>query len=92
MGGASIGGMGGVYVGGLIGSGFAPFVRKRHMKSEQDDEPTPVNLDALANLNHPGHREAITTISHVDDDRHGQIIRWLRDELRKLVVGSDSVD
>jgi hypothetical protein len=35
------------------------------------------------------HREAIKTISHVDDDKHEKIVQWLEGELHKNDPGSD---
>lgn len=42
-----------------------------------------MDADALVDPNHSGHREAIKTISHVDDDKHEKITQWLKDELHK---------
>jgi hypothetical protein len=40
-----------------------------------------VDSRVLADPNHPGHREAVTAISHVDPDQHSRLMDWLRREL-----------
>jgi hypothetical protein len=89
MGGASFGAMGSPFVGGFGGFGFFPFFGGRHASQSNDDSATPVDGDALVDPNHPGHREAIKTISHVDDDKHEKITQWLKDELHQIEHGSD---
>jgi hypothetical protein len=37
-----------------------------------------VDIQALADPNHPGHREAITAISHVDPEQHSRVMEWLK--------------
>jgi hypothetical protein len=77
MGGAAFGALG-----GMGGSGFSYFT-SNHPLQNIDDNATPVDADALVEPNHSGHREAIKTISHVDDDKHEKITQWLKDELHK---------
>ena len=89
MGGASFGAMGSPFIGRLGGFGFFPFFGGRHASQNNDDNATPVDGDALVDPNHPGHREAIKTISHVDDDKHEKITQWLKDELHQIEHGSD---
>ena len=89
MGGASFGAMGSPYVGGFAGFGFFPFFGGHHASQSNDDNATPVDGDALVDSNHPGHREAIKTISHVDDDTHDKITQWLKDELHQIEHRSD---
>ncbi len=84
MGGASFGAMGSSSVGGFGGFGFYPFFGGRHASRSDEDSATPVDGDALVDPNHSGHREAITTISHVDDDKHEKITQWLKDELHRI--------
>lgn len=85
--GAPMGGGGSFFpMGGLAGFGFLPFfgLRQRHPAATPDDGSTPVDSDALVDQNNPGHREAIQTISHVDDEKHENILQWIKDELHKL--------
>jgi hypothetical protein len=89
MGGASFGAMGSPFVGGFGGFGFFPFFGGRHALQSNDDNATPVDGDALVDPNHPDHREAIKTVSHVDDDKHEKITQWLKDELHQIEHGSD---
>lgn len=73
-------------MGGLMGFGFLPFfgLGRTRPAATPDDDSTPVDGDALVDQNNPGHREAIQTISHVDDEKHENILQWLKDELHKL--------
>jgi hypothetical protein len=89
MGGAPIGGMGSPFIGGFGGFGFFSYFGGWHASKKKEDDSTPVDGDALVDPNHPGHREAIQTISHVDDEKHEKITAWLKDELHKLDHGSD---
>ena len=92
VGGASFGAMGSPFIGGLGGLGgfgFFPFFGGHHASQSNDDNATPVDGDALVDSNHPGHREAIKTISHVDDDTHDKITQWLKDELHQIEHRSD---
>jgi hypothetical protein len=67
------------YVGGV------PFF---HHKKRDDAEDVPkVDCDALADPNHPGHREAVTTIAHVDHETHESILRRIKEELEKFEPG-----
>jgi hypothetical protein len=77
MGGASFGALG-----GLSGSGFSYFTNNHPVKNFNDDG-TPVDGDALADPDHPGHRKAIKTISHVEGDKHEKITQWLKAELHQ---------
>ncbi len=89
MGGASFGAMGSPFIGGFGGFGFFPFFGGHRALLSNDDNATPVDGDALVDSNHLGHREAIKTISHVDDEKHEKITQWLKDELHKIEHGSD---
>jgi|GEM_PF-1414850 len=89
VGGASFGAMGSPFIGGFGGFGFFPFFGGHHASQSNDDNATPVDGDALVDPNHPGHREAIKTISHVNDDKHEKITQWLKDELHQIEHGSD---
>ena len=89
MGGASFGVMGSPFIGGFGGFGFFPFFGGHRASLSNDDSATPVDGDALVDSNHLGHREAIKTISHVDDEKHEKITQWLKDELHKIEHGSD---
>jgi hypothetical protein len=89
MGGASFGAMGSPFIGGFGGFGFFPFFGGHRASPGNDDDATQVDGDALVDPNHLGHREAIKTISHVDDDKHEKITQWLKDELQKIEHGSD---
>jgi len=86
MGGASYGAMGSPMMAGF--GGFEYFSNNHPLKNN-DDNATPVDGDALVDPSHPGHREAVKTISHVDDDEHEKIAQWLKDELRQIELGSD---
>ncbi len=90
MGGASFGAMGPSFIAGFGGFGFFPLFGDHHSSQSKDDSATPVDGDALVDPNHPGHREAIKTISHVDGDKHEKITQWLKDELHQIEHGSDS--
>jgi len=43
-----------------------------------------IDCNALVDPEHPGHREAVQSISHVNDTMHESILRRIRDELAKL--------
>jgi hypothetical protein len=47
--------------------------------------------DALVGPNHPGHREAIKTISHVDGDTHNKFTGWLKGQIHKAEHGDSDV-
>ena len=89
MGGASFGAMGSPFIGGFGGFGFFPFFGGHRASHSDDNNATPVDGDALVDPNHPGHRDAIKTISHVDDDKHEKITQWLKDELHRIEHGID---
>jgi hypothetical protein len=84
--------MGGASLGGVRGFGESDFsyFTSNHPLQNVDDNVASVDGDALVAPNHPGHREAIKTLSHVDDDKHKRIIQWLKDELHQAEDGSDS--
>lgn len=83
MGGAAFGALG-----GMDGSGFSYFT-SNHPLQNIDNNAVPVDGDALIDPNHPGHREAIKTISHVDEDGHKRITQWLKDKLSQVEEGGD---
>ena len=76
--------MGSPFVGGFPGLGFVPLFHHRHATQSSDDNATPVDGEALVDPNHLGHREAIKTVSHVDDDQHQENIQWLKDFLQDI--------
>jgi hypothetical protein len=78
MGGASFGALG-----GMSDSGFWYFT-SNHPLQNIDGDTTAVDGDALVDHNHPGHREAIKAISHVDADKHEKITQWLKDEISRI--------
>ena len=82
MGGAAFGAGG-----GFGGVGFSYFTNN-HPLQNVDDNSTPVDGDALVDPDHPGHREAIKTLSHIDKDRHERVTQWLKVELHQR--GSES--
>jgi hypothetical protein len=86
VGGASLTALGSPYIGG---SGFDYFLGGNHSIQDKDDNATPVDGDALVDPNHPGHREAVKTLSHVDDDKHEKISQWLKDKLTHIELGSE---
>src|ERR1700684_310607 len=83
MGGAALGALG-----GISNSGFSYFTNN-HPLQHLDDNAVPVDGDALVDSNHPSHREAIKTISHVDGDKHEKITQWLKDKIQQIELGSD---
>jgi hypothetical protein len=68
--------------------GTFSYFSNNHPLQNVDDNTTPVDGDALVDPDHPGHREAITTISHVDDGKHKKFAQWLKEELQKMELGS----
>jgi len=52
-----------------------------HRKKDEDAKSTIVDTGALADPDHPGHREAITAISHVDPEQHSRLIEWFKREV-----------
>ena len=82
--GAQLGGIGSPFIGGFGNFGFYPYFGGWHRSKKKDDGITPIDADALVDPNHPGHRDAIQTISHIDDEKHGKLIAWLEEELHKL--------
>jgi hypothetical protein len=42
----------------------------------------------LVDPDNPGHRDAIKTVSHVDDDKHDKFIAWIHNEIHKLDHGN----
>ncbi len=89
VGGTSFGAIGSPIIGAFGGLGFLPYFGGHHSSQGADGNSTPVDGDALVDPNHPGHREAVKTISHVDDDKHEKITQWLKDELQRIERGSD---
>jgi hypothetical protein len=91
--GASASGIGGAFGGGAFfgGIGYLPYVGGvpffHHKKRDDTDDAPKVDCDALADPNHPGHREAVTTIAHVDDETHESILRRIKEELEKFESG-----
>jgi hypothetical protein len=69
-------------------SGIIPFLRRHHV-SQSNDDATPVDGEALVDPNHPGHREAIKVVSHVDDDKHEETVLWLKGLLQEIGHESD---
>lgn len=93
--GASAGGIAGAFGGGafggggFLGMGYMPYVGGvpffHHKKRDDDAEDgKALDCDALADPNHPGHREAVTTIAHVDDATHESILKRIKEELAKV--------
>jgi hypothetical protein len=81
--------LGGAAAGALAGeNGDYAYFTNNHPLQNIDGNATPVDGDALVDSTHPGHREAIKTISHVDDDKHRKITQWLKDELQQIELGS----
>jgi hypothetical protein len=76
-------------LGSPLGFGGFAYFSSNHPLRSNDDNATPVDGDALVDPNHPGHREAIKTISHVDDDKHKKISQWLKDEFHQIELGKD---
>ena len=90
FGGGSFGGFGGApFMGGMGNFGFFPFFGGHHASKRDDENATPVDGDALLDPNHPGHREAIATVAHVDDEKHEKMTQWIKDELHRIEHGSD---
>jgi hypothetical protein len=69
--------------------GFHPFSSSRNETPDADSENA-VDTDALIDPSHPGHRDAVKTISHVDDEKHGKITAWIKEELGKLDGTTDA--
>jgi hypothetical protein len=91
--GASAGGIGGAFGGGGFfgGIGYMPYVGGvpffHHKKSDDTGDGPKVDCDALADPNHPGHREAVKTIAHVDDKTHESMMKRIKEELEKFEAG-----
>jgi hypothetical protein len=74
------------------GSGYSGVIAalRRHYASRRNEETgTPVDGDALVDPNHPGHLEAVRTVSHVDDDKHEETVQWLQGLLEQIEPQSD---
>lgn len=92
-GGGLFGGAGGMFGGGI---GYMPYVggvpffhHKRRDDDATGDEATepaakPLDCDALTDPDHPGHREAVQAIAHVDDATHESILKRIKEELEKV--------
>jgi hypothetical protein len=52
-----------------------------HQKKDEDPSATTVDTSALVDPNHPGHRDAITAISHIDPEQHSKLMGWLKKEM-----------
>jgi hypothetical protein len=86
--GPRVGGDNGDY-GGLGFSGYRSFGSiiafhhwfGSHHTEERDETAKTVDTRALADPEHPGHRDAIKAISHVDPVEHTKLIEWLKKEL-----------
>jgi hypothetical protein len=84
-GGAGGGGFGGGFAGaGAYGNyggfGFHPWFGS-HRKKDIDDGATPIDAQALADPEHPGHRDAVKAVSHIDSAEHSKLIDWMKKEL-----------
>ena len=88
LGGASFGAVGSPFVGSFGGSGFFTFFHRHHASRNSGDNATPVDGDALIDPKHSGHRAAVMTVAHVDDDQHEETIQWLKDFLQQIDDGS----
>ncbi|MGD0853028.1 MAG: hypothetical protein ABSA07_06695 [Acidimicrobiales bacterium] len=85
FGGGGFGGMGmgmGGY-GSYGGFGFHPWFGS-HRKKDEDDGTQQVDAQALADPEHPGHRDAVKAISHIDPAEHSKMIDWLKKELAQV--------
>jgi hypothetical protein len=65
--------------GSFGGFQFHPWFGSHRTKAQ--DGTTKVDTEALADPNHPGHRHAVTTISHIDPEEHSRLLEWLKKEL-----------
>jgi hypothetical protein len=74
---------------GLGGFGFHPFSSRRN-ETPDDDAGNAVDTDALVDPSHPGHRDAVKTIAHVDDQKHEKITAWIKGEIHKLSGTADT--
>jgi hypothetical protein len=59
---------------------FHPWFGSRRKKDKDDSTPS-VDTRALADPNHPDHRDAIKAISHIEPERHSKLMGWLKKEL-----------
>lgn len=82
--GGGFGGMGFNGFGSFGGFGFHPWFGSLHRKENEDDATTTVDARALADPDHPGHRDAIKAISHIDPEEHSKLIEWLKKELAQI--------
>ncbi len=87
--GTSFGAIGSPIIGAFGGPGFLPHSGGHHSSQGVDVNSTSVDGDAHVDLNRPGHREALKTISHDDDDKYEKITQWLTDELQRIERRSD---
>jgi hypothetical protein len=74
------GGFGGIGFDGY--QSFGAWFASHHKK--HDDTASPVDTQALVDPNHPDHREAIKSISHIDPEEHSKMIEWLKKELGQV--------
>jgi hypothetical protein len=83
-------GLGSGMLGSGLGLGYMPYVggvgffHHKRREDHDDADGTPVECDALADPNHPGHREAVTAVAHVDDDTHESILQRIKEALAKI--------
>ena len=62
---------------GFVGyQSFGAWFRSHHKKD--DNTASPVDTQALVDPNHPDHRDAIKSISHIDPQEHSKMIEWLK--------------
>jgi hypothetical protein len=73
-----------------LGGGEWKVVHHRH-KKQRDEGPADdkadnkkIDCDALADPEHTDHREAVTTIAHVDDTVHESILTKIKEALERL--------
>jgi hypothetical protein len=68
--------------GNFGGFGFYPWFGSHRKKD--DDGSSQIDAQALADPEHPGHRDAIKAISHTDPAEHSKMIDWLKKELAQV--------
>jgi hypothetical protein len=57
--------------------------RGGELRSKYDDSQVPVDSDALVDPDHPGHRDAITSIAHASEETRNKVLAWLKEEFGK---------
>ena len=76
------GGFGGLGLGGygsFGGFGFHPWFGSQ--SRDDADGLNHIDAEALADPEHPGHRDAIKAISHIPPTAHSMLVDWLKKEL-----------